>query len=67
MKIALEKQRVSKGKNRSDLARDAKMQPGMICWIETGRFKPYDVQLKKLADALGWEGDPVALLDEVSE
>lgn len=43
------------------------MQAGMIAWIETGRFVPYESQLDKIADALGWEGDPSELFEEVRD
>lgn len=49
------------------LARAAKMQAGTIAWIETGRFVPYESQLDKIADALGWEGDPSELFEEVRD
>lgn len=53
--------------NRSELARAAKMQAGVIAWIETGRFIPYESQLNKIADALGWEGDPSELFEEAAD
>jgi transcriptional regulator with XRE-family HTH domain len=59
--------REAKGMNRSQLARAAKMQAGTIAWIETGRFVPYESQLDKIADALGWEGDPSELFEEVRD
>lgn len=59
--------RKAKGMNRSQLARAAKMQAGTIAWIETGRFVPYESQLDKIADALGWEGDPSELFEEVRD
>ena len=59
--------RKAKGMNRSQLARAASMQAGTITWIETGRFVPYASQLKKIADALGWEGDPSELFEEVPD
>lgn len=43
------------------------MQAGMIAWIETGRFVPYESQLDKIADALGWKGDPTKLFEEVPD
>jgi ribosome-binding protein aMBF1 (putative translation factor) len=63
--IVIEAQRSTKGWRKSDLARAARIQAGVIGWIEEGRFRPYDSQLHKIADALGWEGDPNELLDEV--
>lgn len=61
----LQNVRTSAGISRAELARRAKMQAGVVTWIETGRFVPYDSQLLKLAAALDWQGDPRELLDEV--
>ena len=38
-----------------------------ISAIECGRLNPWPGQLRRLADALGWEGDPAALLEEVPD
>lgn len=62
--LFLENQRREIGISRSELARRAKMQPGVIGWIETGRFNPYDSQLEKLAEVLQVD-DPKKLLDMV--
>lgn len=43
------------------------MQAGVVSWVETGRFIPYDSQLLKLAAALDWRGDPHELLEEVDD
>jgi ribosome-binding protein aMBF1 (putative translation factor) len=63
--IIIEAQRKEKGWKRSELARATKMQAGVIGWIEEGRFRPYDSQLLKIADALEWQGKPNELLNEV--
>lgn len=60
----LEKKRLEGGLSKSELARRARMQSGVIGWIEEGRFKPYDSQLAKLAEALEVD-DPRMLLDLV--
>lgn len=57
--------RESQNLTKADLARATGMQQGVIGWIEAGRFVPYDSQLQKLADALGWQGEPQELLEEV--
>jgi predicted transcriptional regulator len=62
---ALEKVRMERGMTKADLARVAEIQQGVIGWIETGRFVPYDSQLEKLAAALEWKGDLRGLLQEV--
>ena len=65
MKVTLlEMKRREKQLSKSGLARSANMQAGIIGWIEEGRFKPYDSQLIKLADALDVE-DPDSLLTMV--
>lgn len=66
MKI-IERVRIEKGWTKAALARKAELQPNVIGWIETGRFIPYESQLKKIAFALDWQGDPNVLLEEVGE
>lgn len=61
----LEKMRHDKGWSKSELGRRACMQSGLVGWIETGRFTPYDVQLQRLAQALDFEGEPSELLEQV--
>lgn len=61
--------RESLNMRRAELAREAEMQPGVITWIETGRFIPYDNQIEKIAKVFrsrGWKGDTASLLDEVT-
>lgn len=60
----LEKKRIEGGLSKSELARRSRMQSGVIGWIEEGRFKPYDSQLAKLAEALGVD-EPGRLLELV--
>ena len=57
--------RKKKGMSRAELARAATMQAGMIAWIETGRFIPYEKQARKIADALEWKGELSELFGEV--
>lgn len=61
--IELERLRKQRGWSRAELARRAVMQPGVITWIEEGRFLPYPSQLSKLAEALGI-GEPPRLLEQ---
>jgi ribosome-binding protein aMBF1 (putative translation factor) len=65
--ILIEAQRSAKGWRKSDLARAAKIQAGVIGWIEEGRFKPYESQLQKIAEALEWDDDLDRLLNEVEQ
>lgn len=55
--------RVACGLSKAALARRAGMDPGMIGWIEQGRFAPYPSQLAKLAEALGYGGSPQDLAE----
>ena len=63
--VAMKAIRESRGMTKAQLARETKMQAGLIGWIETGRFIPYDSQLQNIARALGVE-DPNSLLEQVS-
>jgi len=54
--------------NRAQVAREAKMQAGVLTWIETGRYLPYQSQIEKIAAVYrkhGWEGETEMLLEEV--
>lgn len=57
--------REDKHLSKAELARRAGMQQGIIGWVESGRFKPYESQLQKLACALNWQGEPRELMEEV--
>ena len=60
--------RESFGLTKTQLARKARLQPGMLMWIETGRFIPYESQVEKIVNAfrsLGWSGDVDELFEEV--
>lgn len=64
-KTKLQQMREDQNLSKAELARRTGMQGGVIAWVESGRFLPYDSQLTKLANALKWEGDPNDLLKEV--
>ncbi|MDI9590829.1 MAG: hypothetical protein QM302_07330 [Acidobacteriota bacterium] len=54
---------------KADVAREANTQPGILTWIEAGRFIPYDSQIEKIASVYrrhGWKGATEDLLEEVS-
>ena len=53
--------RQSQRLSKSALARKASMHVSSVCQIENGCLYPYPGQAKKLAKALGWEGDPSEL------
>ncbi|WP_417118868.1 helix-turn-helix domain-containing protein [Olsenella phocaeensis] len=62
--------RESLNMRRAELAREVEMQPGVITWIETGRFIPYDNQIEKIAKVYrsrGWRGETSSLLDEIPD
>ena len=44
--------REARGWSKAELARRAELNPTTVGWIESGRFRPYPVQLEKLARAL---------------
>ena len=45
----------------------ASIHPSRVGQFESGRVVPYPVELERLARALGWQGEPAALLDEVEQ
>jgi transcriptional regulator with XRE-family HTH domain len=59
--------REGKGWPKLELARQARLTPGLVTQIEAGRFRPYEVQLARIAKALDWAGDPGELLEEVDD
>ena len=64
MKILTE-QRRAHGWSKSELGRRARLHPARVGQAENGRAILYDVELGRLAAALEWQGDPLALLSEV--
>lgn len=63
--IKLERIRREKKWSISEVARRANMGATDVGKIESGRLKPYDSQLKKIASALGVEEHDAASLLEV--
>jgi predicted transcriptional regulator len=55
------------GLNKTQLAREALLHPSRVGVIENGWAVPYPVELTRLAEALEWEGEPGALLEEVDD
>lgn len=65
--IRLQLEREKRGLSKAELARRAKMQPGDVGKIESGRAKPYDVQLKKLGRAMRMRvAESLALGEEIA-
>lgn len=63
----LEFMRRSQGLTQRGLSSICRVAQSDICRAECGRVILYPGQLDRLADALGWEGDPAALVGEVQE
>lgn len=62
----LRREREARNWSKMELSRRAQMANSTVGAIESGRLRPYDGQLRKLASALGWKDDPARLLEEVS-
>ena len=64
LRLAAERKRL--GLSQLEISRRTKMAPSDVSRIESGRFRPYQGQLHRLARALGWRiSDAQKLLDEV--
>ena len=62
--MLLTTERKRRGWSQAELARRARMNPNTISLIESGRFQPYDSQLRKITEALGLpEGHAGGLLE----
>lgn len=48
----LRSHREERGWSRAELARRSELNATTVGWIESGRFRPYRVQVEKLAKAL---------------
>jgi transcriptional regulator with XRE-family HTH domain len=64
--IQLTRARREKGLNKTRLGQLSTVHPAMIGQIECQRLVPYPKTLRRIAEALGWEGDPEDLLKEVN-
>lgn len=65
----LRKLRRERGLSATQLGFDARVHPATISQLELGRLVPPPTApaLARLARALGWRGEPAALLDDVGE
>lgn len=59
--------RREKGLSQAKVARAAGIDQATMSRIESGRYVPYPSELQRVADALGFEGDPQELLAEVTQ
>ena len=63
--LRMQQVREQKGWTKAELSRQAVIGETTLGQFESGRLKPYDSQLIKVAKALEWDGDPKDLMDEV--
>ena len=57
--------RISKGLSQRELGKLASVNSSYICNAESRGMTLYPNQAKRIADALGWHGDPMDLFEEV--
>lgn len=62
-RIVLERQK--RGMSQAKLARAADVNQSCMSRIENGKEPPYPHRGKRIAAALGWDGDPAELFEEV--
>lgn len=65
--IALTVERRRRNLSQAKLARLADVNATSISRIEGGKEPAYPHRGKRIADALGWEGDPADLFKEVGD
>jgi transcriptional regulator with XRE-family HTH domain len=65
--IRMKQLRIEKGWSGLRFSRESGLAPATISQTENRRAVPYESQLKKAADALGWTGELRGLLDEVDD
>lgn len=63
--IRIVKLRVEKGLSQAKLARIADVNASSLNRIEKGKEPLYPIRGRRIAAALGWDGNPDALLEEV--
>lgn len=56
-----------KGLSQSELARISNINRTVLSDVENGRRLPYPKMREKVAEALGWMGDPEQLFEEVPD
>lgn len=64
-RVVLERQKL--GMSQAKLARAADVNQSCMSRIENGKEPPYPMRGKRIADALGWKGDPAELFEEVAD
>ena len=58
-------ERKRRGWSQAELARRAGVHTTSMSRIESGQEPPYPRRAARLAAALGWDGDPLALFDDM--
>lgn len=64
--IVLTQAREARGFSKRQLEKACNVCASDLTKAETRGLRLYPVQLERIAHALGWEGDPMELLNEVS-
>ena len=67
MKMLLTKLREDREETKRAFGARCDTHPIRIGQIENRRVRPYDVEMARIAAALGWPGDPRELLEDVSD
>lgn len=57
---------IQRGISQTDFAKAAGLKQQAVSRIVNGLEPPYSKRGKRIADALGWEGDPADLFKEVT-
>jgi transcriptional regulator with XRE-family HTH domain len=60
-------ERWKKGLSQAALAREIGCNASSMSRIESGKEPPYPLRSKRIAEALGWTGDPSELFEEAEE
>lgn len=65
--LRVELERKEQGISQAKLARLAEVNATSMSRIERGKEPAYPRRGKRIAEALGWAGDPMELFEEVGE
>ena len=65
--LIVRKEREKQGLSQSKLARMADINATSLSRIERGLEPPYPKRAKRIADALGWKGEPLDLFKEYED
>lgn len=63
--LRIEKVLEAKGLSKAKAARLADVNETSMCRIVNGKEPPYPKRGKRIAEALGWEGDPAELFEPI--